>query len=640
MRLRNIANFLLFIAILITGGCKTDEIPPIEIIGDYTLTVTPLTHNFPVEGGELTLEITATKTTSKISEGEVLEKNEEDISFITTVSEEWLSISGNIVIAEENSEDERSGTITITIEGTDLQEIVTLAQDGIEVEEEEEEEETSDRVIRVLAIGNSYSVDAVEQYLHEIADSQGDTIIIGNMYIGSSTLELHYSNSLEDAASYQYRKVVDGERINRSGTTLAYALDDEEWDIVTLQQSSPNSGLPYTYSPYFDHMISYVKENTTNPDLKIAFHMTWAWADGFSHSGYSAYNNKQLTMYNAIVSTMQSVVSPKVDFIIPVGTAIQNARSSLLGDSFNRDGTHLNYNYGRYTAALTWYQKLFGKSVVGITYAPDNVTPFQTEVAQQAAHNAVEDPYEITSLAHLVNNDPPPPMGAYMTFTTTRTSSTIRIRINANPEDQEFVWIDLNNNKILDPGEEVTNFGTNNNNNRVNYAGFSPTFTIYGKVTNLEINGQNITSADVNNNPYMESLNLPFNEIEELDVSELAELNYLQVGVNLISEIDLSNNPKLGVVQLNANKLTSVILPDEVPDLRQININRNRLSEPAINHIVERLTDRNELTAGNFYWYVIAPHATQPDEQNATTVDISPAQAKNWTVYVDLEALP
>ena len=59
-------------------------------------------------------------------------------------------------------------------------------------------------------------------------------------------------------------------------------------------------------------------------------------------------------MYNAIIETTQSFILPNSQFsmIVPVGTAIQNARTSYLGDNLNRDGTHLDYGIGRYIAAL------------------------------------------------------------------------------------------------------------------------------------------------------------------------------------------------------------------------------------------------------------------------------------------------
>ena len=43
--------------------------------------------------------------------------------------------------------------------------------------------------IKVLAIGNSFSQDAVEQYLHELGEAEGITMIIGNMFIGGCSLD-------------------------------------------------------------------------------------------------------------------------------------------------------------------------------------------------------------------------------------------------------------------------------------------------------------------------------------------------------------------------------------------------------------------------------------------------------------------
>ncbi len=49
--------------------------------------------------------------------------------------------------------------------------------------------------------------------------------------------------------------------------------------------------------------------------------------------------------------------------VIPAGTAIQNARTSSQGDTYTRDGYHLEQTYGRFTAACVWFEKLFGKDV-------------------------------------------------------------------------------------------------------------------------------------------------------------------------------------------------------------------------------------------------------------------------------------
>lgn len=68
--------------------------------------------------------------------------------------------------------------------------------------------------LRVLAIGNSFSQDAVEQYLHELGKSEGYIMIIGNMYIGGCSLERHVKNIRNNTPAYAYRKVdKNGERV-------------------------------------------------------------------------------------------------------------------------------------------------------------------------------------------------------------------------------------------------------------------------------------------------------------------------------------------------------------------------------------------------------------------------------------------
>ena len=42
--------------------------------------------------------------------------------------------------------------------------------------------------VRVLAIGNSFSQDAVEQYLHELGEAEGYELVIGNLFIGGCSL--------------------------------------------------------------------------------------------------------------------------------------------------------------------------------------------------------------------------------------------------------------------------------------------------------------------------------------------------------------------------------------------------------------------------------------------------------------------
>ena len=263
--------------------------------------------------------------------------------------------------------------------------------------------------IKVLAVGNSFSDDAMVQYLHGITAAAGDEIIIGIAYIGGSSLEQHHNNSVANSPAYLYIKVVNGVRTDRASTTLDWALKDEVWDYISFQQVSQNSGKYDTYFPYLTNLMTYAKGIATNPNVEFILHSTWAYAQNSNHSGFVNYGNNQMTMYKAIVdATKRAAETAGITLVIPAGTAIQNARTSTLGDTFTRDGYHLELTYGRYTASCTWFEKLFEKTVVGNTFAP-GLTDFQKLVAQTAAHNAVANPLEITSLSDLVDETPKTP---------------------------------------------------------------------------------------------------------------------------------------------------------------------------------------------------------------------------------------
>ena len=79
-----------------------------------------------------------------------------------------------------------------------------------------------------------------------------------------------------------------------------------------------------------------------------------------------------------------------------IKAAIQNARTSYLGDTLTRDGFHLTIPYGRYIAALTWGKVLTGKSVEGIAYAPEGVDEALKAIAIESVENAVKSPFEVT----------------------------------------------------------------------------------------------------------------------------------------------------------------------------------------------------------------------------------------------------
>ena len=256
------------------------------------------------------------------------------------------------------------------------------------------------KTIRILAIGNSFSQDAVEQYLHELAEAEGISTIIGNMFIGGCSLERHVKNARDNAPAYAYRKIgTDGKKREKGKMSLEAVLADEDWDYVSLQQASPFSGMYETYEASLPELIEYVKARLPKK-TKLMLHQTWAYASTSKHSGFKNYNCNQLTMYQAIADAVKKAAKAnKIKIVIPSGTAIQNARTSFIGDHLNRDGYHLDVKIGRYTAACTWFERIFKHNVVGNPYAPEGLDEARKAVAQKAAHAAVKHPYKVTELS-------------------------------------------------------------------------------------------------------------------------------------------------------------------------------------------------------------------------------------------------
>ena len=256
------------------------------------------------------------------------------------------------------------------------------------------------KTVRILAIGNSFSQDAVEQYLHELAEAEGISTIIGNMFIGGCSLERHVKNARDNAPAYAYRKIgTDGKKREKGKMSLETVLADEDWDYVSLQQASPFSGMYETYEASLPELIEYVKARLPKK-TKLMLHQTWAYASTSRHSGFKNYNCNQLTMYQAIANAVKKAAKAnKIKIVIPSGTAIQNARTSFIGDHLNRDGYHLDVKIGRYTAACTWFERIFKHNVVGNPYAPEGLDEARKAVAQKAAHAAVKHPYKVTELS-------------------------------------------------------------------------------------------------------------------------------------------------------------------------------------------------------------------------------------------------
>lgn len=267
--------------------------------------------------------------------------------------------------------------------------------------------------IKILAIGNSYTIDGVE-YLDEIASAS--TIDRTKFAVYQCVLS---SGSLTDWVDlYETDGTTRADR--KAGLALASVTSgtlkqilSQEWDIIVLQQVSGDAIDYSTFNPSLRKLIGYIRENCTNQKVCIAWQLVWAYNSSFSNPPHG------INRYNAICNVCkQMIMDNGIDVIIPTGTAIQNARNTSLNTEheLTRDNTHLSYGVGRYVAACTWFCRLLtpifnvpilGNSAVHAvtedekstsTYETSDVTEENSLLCQKCAFYANMNIFDVTDI--------------------------------------------------------------------------------------------------------------------------------------------------------------------------------------------------------------------------------------------------
>ena len=266
-----------------------------------------------------------------------------------------------------------------------------------------------DGVLKILAIGNSFSEDAME-YVYQIAKAAGvEEIELGHLYIGGCSLETHLQNVSYDFSKYLYStKKTEGAWRTTRNNKASKAFSDNDWDFITIQQNSNNSGVASTYDDV-DPLIDAIESQCTNEHVAFAWHMTWAYQQDSDHKAFPIYNNDQMTMYNAILASVQEKIVPnnRIVKIIPSGTAIQNARTSYVGDTLTRDGYHLSYDQGRLVAGVSYLASLIGIDFDSVDLSSVCSDPSFVKVIKESVRNAVETPFSVTPSTITEKEDTP-----------------------------------------------------------------------------------------------------------------------------------------------------------------------------------------------------------------------------------------
>ncbi len=253
--------------------------------------------------------------------------------------------------------------------------------------------------MNILCVGNSFSRDTV-QHIGAIAKSAGLTDFrCANLYIGGCSIKCHYQNATENLAGYRFSFTTDGEwEREEDPVSIAYALKKGPWDIISIQHGTGDKSRYTSPESYINlaPLIAYIKDTYAAP-VKIAFNMAWVGEPDRAHHEITSYGGDVALMYKNLTKLTEEVVLPLVDYVSPAGTAIQNLRTCL-DKKLTRDGFHLSYDLGRYTAGLTFLKVLCDLDLGKVSWAPEGVSEEETELAKKAAAFAVKNPFSVTQM--------------------------------------------------------------------------------------------------------------------------------------------------------------------------------------------------------------------------------------------------
>ncbi len=252
--------------------------------------------------------------------------------------------------------------------------------------------------LKILCIGNSFSVDTMEHVANIALNSGIKNVKLGNLYIGGCSINKHYHNIENDIPAYKYYLNTGTEWTSLPEYRISDAVKSEMWDWISIQHGT-GDGSRYTLVESYAKLAGLVEhvKSLAWQGVKINFNMTWVGEPYYNHPEIVAYGGNQLLIYAKIAEIMQNVIVPmkEIDFVSPTGTAIQNARTSKL-KTLSRDGYHLSLDIGRYIAGLAFFKALTGLDIDRITWAPEGVDNTAVKIAIESANNAIKVPFAVT----------------------------------------------------------------------------------------------------------------------------------------------------------------------------------------------------------------------------------------------------
>lgn len=210
--------------------------------------------------------------------------------------------------------------------------------------------------MHILIIGNSYSVDAVA-YLPELLKGNGISYTIGVVYYPGKGIDAHIS-AFDNGYAHEYYEYDSDigywQRLDNSSTKSI--LDRIEWNAVFFHEVSNNSTNLPSIKKSLKQLLNKV-DDYVGYETHYGYILTPAY--GKQSNGYDE------SMWNGINEVGKYLLNvEEIEFIVPIHTAIENARTNIVLQSFGADlmasasDRHIEDGIGRYIEACAMYTYL------------------------------------------------------------------------------------------------------------------------------------------------------------------------------------------------------------------------------------------------------------------------------------------
>ena len=333
--------------------------------------------------------------------------------------------------------------------------------------------------LRIMAIGNSHTVDYTQfssMIFGDMAKAGVKTqITLDRVIRGGHTM--YAPNSLD---SYGDIGHYNSHYVHGTDPDCLYAgtynlIGTKKYDLVVIQDYWESAVGRSDFETGVAKTMRWLRDR--QPEAEIAWVVDWTEMN----TAGGVRNNIRTIFDTNTVKAMQTVdkmTEDAPDYYIPMGTALQNARSSYLGNTWNyvgcftstgttdwaqsnigsfnvleRDITHVSFELGRYLVGTAVFAKIYDRyedvlwkdagfdyydSLVSIpdSSADSNIGPWVGEVndsimniIKESARNAIETPKACTQSAYTV--DPADAIAqsvaglSYTNFTATGIASTV-----------------------------------------------------------------------------------------------------------------------------------------------------------------------------------------------------------------------